>query len=137
MRHLLSALLLILFTATPTQADSLGRLFFTPQQRAQLEQECNATTESEPPTSTLTVNGIVQKKGGARTAWINGVAQNAGNCDEHNAEMLPVSVPGKSQPLKVKVGQKIILERPARMQAAEPQQHAPKDSNHATLLPGR
>ena len=122
MRHIL--LILLLALSTVTQAGSLGRLFFTPEQRAQFEHERttvathkasaaihNATDEDEPSSSVLTVNGIVQKKDGGRTAWINGKAQNAGNSDEHNPESLPVSVPGKSQPVKVKVGQKIILDK--------------------------
>ena len=127
MRYATLILLLALSTATSTQAGSLGRLFFTPEQRAQFEHERtavvihkatsaahNAADEDEPSSSMLTVNGIVQKKDGGRTVWVNGKAQNAGNSDEQNPESLPVSVPGKSQPVKVKVGQKIRLERPAQ-----------------------
>jgi hypothetical protein len=126
-------LLTPLVFANSTQAGSLGRLFFTPEQRAQFEHERttvathkeiaatpNATDEDEPSPSVLTVSGIVQKKGGGRTVWINGKAQNAGNSDEHNPESLPVSVPGKSHPVKVKVGQKIILEQPAQPKPPAP-----------------
>lgn len=116
MRHIALVLLLAMATATSTQASGLGRLFFTPEQRAQLEHERarNATAEDGSSSSVLTVNGIVQKKGGARTVWINGVAQSAGNSDERSPEALPVSVPGQSQPVKVKVGQKLILDQPAQ-----------------------
>ena len=122
MRYAALVMLLALSTATSTQASGLGRLFFTPEQRAQLEHEHtrNATaaahnaTSEDGYSSVLTVNGIVQKKGGARTVWINGVAQSAGNSDERSPEAVPVYVPGKSHPVKVKVGQKLILDQPAQ-----------------------
>ncbi len=96
------------------QASNLGRLFFTPEQRTQLDhaRARNATADSGR-ASVLTINGIVQKHGGARTVWINGVAQPAGNSDERSPDELPVAVPGKSQPVKIKVGQKFLLEQPA------------------------
>lgn len=123
----MTKILIIIYMLTPfvltnsAQAGSLGRLFFTPEQRAQLEQNRtrkatanatgDATAEDGYSPSVLTVNGIVQKKGGARTVWINGVAQNAGNSDERSPEAQPVAVPGQSQPVKVKVGQKLLLDR--------------------------
>ena len=139
MRYISLILLLILFTAPSTQAGSLGRLFFTPEQRVKLEHERtrkaaastrNATAEDES-SSVLTINGIVQKKGGARTVWINGVAQSAGNSDESNPEALPVSVPGQSRPVKVKVGQKLILDQPAQQNppAPAPQKKQPADDD--------
>lgn len=48
---------------------SLGRLFFTPAQRAQRD-----TRHTSPPVVSQ-VNGIVQRDGGVRTVWINGVAR--------------------------------------------------------------
>jgi len=122
MRTASLALLLALSTAPSAQADSLGRLFFTPEQRAQLEHErtIKPTAEDEPSTSVLTVNGIVQKKGGTRTVWINSVPQSAGNSDEYSPEALPISVPGQSQPVKVKVGQKLILDQPAQQNPPAP-----------------
>jgi hypothetical protein len=118
----MTKILIAIYMLTPfvltnsAQAGNLGRLFFTPEQRAQLEHKRtrNATTAEVPSSSVLTVNGIVQRHGGARTVWINGVAQNAGNSDERSPEALPVSVPGQSHPVKVKVGQKLILNQPAQ-----------------------
>lgn len=101
-----------LLLAPPAEADTLGRLFFTPQQRAQLEHD--RTMKTAPPAaapSSLAVNGIVQRKGGPRTVWINGVPQNAGGSDERAPESLPVSVPGQSKPVKLKVGQRILLDK--------------------------
>lgn len=99
-----------LITATTgTDAAELGRLFFTPEQRMQLESGQPQGDGTPGSSHSLTVNGIVQKKGGQRTVWINGVPQPAGKSDEDSPESVPVAVPGQSQPVKVKVGQKVLI----------------------------
>lgn len=130
--------------APPAQAGSLGRLFFTPEQRAQFEQararkasrdagntapqedtapkqpeNIGAAEEETGAASVLTVNGIVQKRGGARTVWVNGVAQNADSSGERAPESLTVTVQGKAQPVKIKVGQHLLLESPPQPKPAE------------------
>lgn len=127
--------------APPAWAGSLGRLFFTPEQRAQSEQararkmsgdavnaapketaspkEPESAGEEESAPSVLTVNGIVQKRGGARTVWVNGVAQNADSSGERAPESLAVTVPGKIRPVRVKVGQQLLLENPVQPKPAE------------------
>ena len=113
MRHI-ACLLLASLIAAPAQAASLGRLFFTPPQRAQLEHDrMDKTTLAAPPPTELMVNGIVQQKGGGRTVWINGTPQNAGSSDERAPDSLPVAVPGQSSPVKMKVGQKLLLDKAA------------------------
>src|SRR5512142_2145048 len=104
----LSILLLTLSALAHTaQAAELGRLFFTPQQRQQLEYQGanggNSSAESERH-SYIIVNGVVQKKGGNRTVWINGKAQPAERGNDKNPTVEPVIVPGKSQPIHLKVG---------------------------------
>lgn len=106
--------------ATPlTYAEELGRLFFTPEQRMQLEYSQQQDDNAPGNTRSLTVNGIVQKHGGERTVWINGVPQLAGKSDERAPESLPVAVPGQSQPVKVKVGQKVLLNSPPQHNPAK------------------
>jgi len=95
--------------ATFCRAEPLGRLFFTPEQRAQLEYSHLHDNDSGNSARALTVNGIVQKHGGKRTAWINGVPQQAGNSDERAPDSLQVAVPGLPKPVKVKVGQKVLV----------------------------
>jgi hypothetical protein len=59
-------------------ADDLGRLFFTPQQRQELDRRREANVqESATATveSTMTVNGHVSRSSGRTTTWINGVPQ--------------------------------------------------------------
>lgn len=57
--------------------EALGRLFFTPERRQALDQQremnISEPTNEDP---ALTLNGIVTRSSGKRTAWINGVAQN-------------------------------------------------------------
>ncbi len=106
---------LTLVNAVVAGADELGRLFFTPEQRAQLDRGIPQKDQQDGSTNmeqTLTINGIVQKDGGKRTAWINGVPQVSGNSDEQTPESVQVAVPGRSQPVKVKVGQKIFITLP-------------------------
>ena len=61
------------------QTEPLGRLFFTPQQRAALDRQRETnpnflanTTEEE---NSLTINGEVRRSNGRSTRWINGEAQ--------------------------------------------------------------
>ncbi|MDO8294192.1 MAG: hypothetical protein Q7T29_15230 [Gallionella sp.] len=99
----------LLIAAPPTYAKELGRLFFTAEQRAQLEYSQQKNNPAPGNARSLTVNGIVQKYGGERTVWINGVPQPAGKSDERAPESVPVAIPGQSQPAKLKVGQRVII----------------------------
>lgn len=100
---------LLLMAAAETCAEELGRLFFTPEQRAQLESGQLRSADNPARTRSLTVNGIVQKHGGERTVWINGVPQPAGKSDERSPESVPVAIPGQSEPVRAKVGQKVLI----------------------------
>lgn len=113
MRSLSYALILAVCCAVAdTGAAELGRLFFTPEQRLQLEyQQASADGSGH---AYILVNGVVQKHGGERTIWINGSRQQAGRSDERTPSTVPVAVPGKIQPVPVKVGQKLLLDRPAQ-----------------------
>jgi hypothetical protein len=70
----------LLLSAAPAPAEELGRLFFTPQQRAALErqrqlniQETRQVIEG----ATLSVSGVVRRANGRTTAWVNGIPQEA------------------------------------------------------------
>jgi hypothetical protein len=103
----------------PVKADtaapgSLGRLFFTPQQRTQLNYSHSTNAAADDNSSAVfTVNGIVQKHGGARTVWVNGVSQAADNSGERTLTAQTVNIPGKPRPVKLKVGEKVLLDQPA------------------------
>lgn len=106
-RAYLISLFVLGLTAIPACAGEMGRLFFTPEQRAQLDQDLARESSSNPNDSGLMLNGIVQKHGGSRTAWINGKPQLVGRSDEKAPESLLVPLPGQAKPIKIKVGQKI------------------------------
>jgi len=100
---------LALLVAAPTSVaayENLGRLFFTPQQRQDLDrrrqansQEASVTAESQ-----LTVNGRVSRSSGRSTTWINGIPQDDTQTSRDPAQ---VTVPGgEGEPsVKLRVGQ--------------------------------
>lgn len=58
-------------------AEPLGRLFFSPDERALLDQVRNNTFRSAAAsTEQITLNGIVRRSSGKTTAWINQLPQN-------------------------------------------------------------
>jgi len=57
-------------------AEDLGRLFFTPQQRQDLDRRRAANVHEAatvPQESTLTLQGQVSRSGGKTTTWVNGM----------------------------------------------------------------
>lgn len=71
------AALLLAATAAPAIGAELGRLFYTPQQRAELDRKraSNAIEAEVVVESLVTVNGRVSRSSGKTTTWINGVPQ--------------------------------------------------------------
>ncbi|OIR11371.1 hypothetical protein GALL_68640 [mine drainage metagenome] len=121
----ISLLILILCSLGQTaQAGELGRLFFTPQQRQQLDvgdrnSGGGGSTLDKVHRNYIIVNGVVQKKGGNRTVWINGTAQATERSNDSNPASVPVTVPGKPRPVQLKVGERLMLEAPAPEPAPE------------------
>jgi hypothetical protein len=74
---LLIGTLLWALAATAESAENLGRLFFTPQQRQDLDRRRQANIQESAVTvnSSLTVEGQVSRSQGKSTVWINGVPQ--------------------------------------------------------------
>ena len=71
---LLAALALPL---APVQAQELGRLFFTPEQRAALDARRRARAPDKPAAAataspTTRLDGYVQRSSGPSTVWVNG-----------------------------------------------------------------
>lgn len=62
------------------QAQELGRLFFTPEQRAALDARRKARVPDKPAAAPVTespttrVDGTVRRQGGKSTVWVNGEA---------------------------------------------------------------
>jgi len=76
----LAMLLALLLPCFAARAQELGRLFFTPDQRAALDARRKARVPDKPAAapqaeSPITrVNGAVQRSGGRSTVWVNGEA---------------------------------------------------------------
>jgi hypothetical protein len=109
-----------LTASTLTNAEELGRLFFTPEQRTQLDYSYAREARSDNNDRALMLNGIVQKHGGKRTVWINGVPQQAGSSDETTPESLSVPLPGQNKTVKLKVGQRVLLSPSANPDTTQP-----------------
>ena len=104
----LALILLCLAAPAAAAAEELGRLFFTPQQRQDLDRRraTNRAEEEAPQIreGPLTVEGHVQRSSGKTTTWINGVPQ-----DDRPAGRDPARVtvvPNEGEPgVSLKIGQ--------------------------------
>jgi hypothetical protein len=117
----LFAFLLSFGLASKAQAAELGRLFFTPDERQQLDQKfARHETGNEEPESKpfISVNGVIQRSDGSRTVWINGKAQH--NAAGKNPNTAPVTVPGKHESIEVKVGQRLLIDSLPQSKADTP-----------------
>lgn len=115
-------LIALLTPLTAYGADALGRLFFTPDQRAQLDalrtkRVVASQTKEEPPPEVVTFNGIVRRSDGKTTVWVNNQALSEADLRDKPAIAGRVSRDGKivlqaTQPgirTQLKVGQSAEL----------------------------
>jgi hypothetical protein len=123
MRPLLKFGLCVLAATVPAlaSAEKFGRLFFTPEQREQLDYNYAQGAPSENYNNALMLNGIVQKHGGKRTVWVNGVQQSVGSSDEKSPEIATVPLPGQNKSVKLKVGQRVLLGPSANQEPTQPE----------------
>jgi len=86
--------------------EALGRLFFTPQQRQDLDRRRQANIQESAVTvnSSVTVNGQVSRSSGKTTVWINGVPQEG---TKRPTDPARVNLPGgEGEPsINLKIGQ--------------------------------
>lgn len=120
MKTLLKICWLGLMLPAAVNAEELGRLFFTPEQRAQMDYSYAREARTDDNVRTIELNGIVQMHGGKRTAWINGVPQAVGPSDERTPESVPVQLPGQKKSVKLKVGQRVLLNPISNPDTTEP-----------------
>jgi hypothetical protein len=95
------------FAPLPAAAyENLGRLFFTPQQRQDLDRRRQANIQESAVTaeSLVTVNGQVSRSSGKTTTWLNGVPQES---SRHVRDPARVTLPGSESESSVtlKIGQ--------------------------------
>jgi len=140
LRHALPlCLALILAASAAAAAEPLGRLFFTPEQRATLESlRLAPATAAHTATDRIKVDGIIQRSGGPTTVWINGVPQTAAPgsvapSGRAGAPAVEVTVPAKDERVRLKVGQSIELAGPESPGAAQPPPAAREGAPAAAL----
>lgn len=88
-----SATLLIVSLISGAQAEELGRLFYTREQREQIDHgDARETGQTAEPEIAPMLDGMIQRSDGSRTIWIDGVMQHGDG----------------REPLPAKVGQRIM-----------------------------
>ena len=103
------------FQSGAVRAEALGRLFTTPQQRAELERLRHAPppapkpepkvveqpkVEAPPPeVPPITVNGVVVRSDGDSTAWVNGQSTEEGRNEIDNVQVNPRRIRGLAVPI--------------------------------------
>jgi hypothetical protein len=120
MRTLLIALAVLLSPFAAQAAEPLGRLFFTPEQRAQLDtlrtrKVVAVQTKDEPPPEIVSYSGIVRRSDGKTTVWVNNQALSEADLREQPAIAGRISRDGKillgagKGSMQLKVGQSAEL----------------------------
>ena len=110
--YMLSASIALLVFATgpetvcaQQQLPAIERLFFTPQQRADMDRRRIANIPDTPTAegNTVMLNGYVRRSGGSNTTWINGQPQSGHGAPrvEGNRVIISTDNAGSSTPLKV------------------------------------
>src|SRR6266511_6481050 len=86
--------------------DNLGRLFFTPQQRQDLDRrrQANIQDSATSADNRVTVNGQVSRSLGKTTIWINGVPQENTRKPRDPAQVTLPAGEGEA-PVSLKIGQ--------------------------------
>ena len=103
----LMAAVAMIGTPHSAAAEDLGRLFFTPQQRQDLDRRRAANVQEAATVvqeSTLTLQGQVSRSSGKTTTWINGIPQHDAYIGSDPARATIQT--GEDEPkVKLKVGQ--------------------------------
>lgn len=90
----------------PAGADELGRLFFTPEQRALLDlaRRTHTAAASGERTDGVALNGIVSRSDGRQTVWVNGRPVTAAEVRLRDPATAVILLPGGG-PVRLRVGQ--------------------------------
>lgn len=93
--------------ATSAAAEELGRLFFTPAQRAELNHRNHGPSHSASNAPRpVTVNGHVTRSSGLGTVWVNGVAEHREGEVEDDARHVTLDTAAGG--VRLKVGQTFV-----------------------------
>lgn len=112
----LAAVAAMVAAAQVMAAEPLGKLFFTPEQRAVLERQrqLNLPETRTLDEATVSLDGVVTRSSGRSTVWVNGRPQNENTRDTGvTAAVSPrnpaqaVVTPGEDPAASLKVGESI------------------------------
>lgn len=98
----------LLGLAVPAGAEPLGRLFFSADERAMLDQQRQKSGGVSTSTEQVTLNGIVRHSSGKTTAWINQLPQHE-NEQPQGVAVLRQTAKTPALPLLLSSGKKINL----------------------------
>lgn len=104
MKRCLLGLALLAACLTKAWSDDLGRIFFTPEQRALLELARRTQTAGGPSEAGggLTLNGILTRSDGRQTVWINGRPHPDARARAPGTALIPLET---GQQVRLRVGQ--------------------------------
>lgn len=148
MRKNLAALLVIALSlqmnnVVLAQDDTLGRLFYSPSQRAKLDANVRSVTRKDPPPApippSVMLNGVVTRSDGERTVWIDGRAYHRDETGDVQVIVKPedpgvveLKVQGVPHRLPVRVGQRLD---PASGQTLEAFETLPRAAGNSGAEP--
>lgn len=92
------ALICLSLLAADAWADALGRLFYTPEQRRQLERGASDGTAPR------ILKGIVQTHSGRRTIWLDERTESQSGSTHQTSQLL---IGPDNTPVRVKVGEAV------------------------------
>ena len=92
-----------------TEPHPLGRLFFSPEDRAILDRfrQQNSGNTVTSTTAQITVNGIVRRNNGKTTVWINQIPQREN--EKQGVTVLKSAAKSPTVPLQLPSGKQILL----------------------------
>ncbi len=111
------ALLIALLVPLAAAAQELGRLFFTPEQRAALDARRKARVPDKPAAApvvaspTTRLDGYVKRSGGPSTVWVNGESVTEGSAEAPRIGSNEVSVPVGDGGSRVRLRPGEVLDR--------------------------
>lgn len=144
---LFAALSLQLTRAVHAQGEALGRLFYSPAQRAALDANVRSTSKETRPATvppSVTVNGVVTRSDGEGTVWIDGHAYHRGDTGRVQIRVQPddpaeveLKVQGVPRRQSVRVGQRLDPATGQTHEAFEASQPGKSGAEPASTPPSR
>lgn len=99
---------ILLGLAASASAEQIGRLFFSPDERAMLEQQRQKGGVAHTAAKRITLTGLVKRSSGKTTIWINQIPQNENESPQGIAIAGKASAP-QAVPLLLPSGKRVEI----------------------------